>query len=126
MTGKTFLGGCLEIGHLTSAGMALRATDLGMFSGQLESGQTVIKCVTISINPIVTAQAILPISLQVRLHEGSFNLFVAGRTDGLIKTDIAIRVTIRACEGIPIRPGLVRSKGISKSFVGDIRLGHFC
>ena len=106
--------------------MTLRAIDLGMFSGQWESYQTVIKCVTICINPIMTAQAILPICLQVGLHEGSFYLFVAGRTDGLIKMDIPIRVTIRAREDVPIRPGHMRGKGISKSVVGDIRLGHFC
>jgi hypothetical protein len=126
MAGITFLGGRFEVGHLASPGMTLRATDLGMFSCQLESYQTVIKCVTICINPIVTAQAILSICLQVGLHEVSFNLFMAGRTDSLIKMGIAICMTIRAREDVPIRLGHMRSKGVSKSVVGDIRLGHFC
>ena len=40
--------------------MTLRANDLGMFSGQLESYQTVIKCVTICVDPIMAVQTVAP------------------------------------------------------------------
>jgi len=65
MTGKAILRSGLEIGNASSAGVTLAAVQPGMFPRQVEWHIVVIEGMAIGIHPIMTAQAILPIGLQV-------------------------------------------------------------
>jgi hypothetical protein len=94
-----------------------------MLPGQLEGDRIMAKSVTITVNPIMTAQAILPISQQMGLHEIRLDLLVAGYADGLVKFGIAIDVTGTASKGRAVRLDLVGDQRISEGIVFHVGLG---
>ena len=68
-----------------------------------------VKIMAIGIDAIMTSQAVLAISLEVRLHEISVDLLVAGEADGLVKHHIAINMACSTCERRTILLALVGS-----------------
>ena len=80
---------------------------LGMFSAQFKSNGAMVKAVAISVDPIMTAQTIIPVGLEMGLHEISIDCPVAVRADGLIELGIAIDVTCIAHKRRTIRLALV-------------------
>ena len=103
MASLAILARSFETGERVVAGMAFCTFHLGMFAGQLEGHRAVVELVTVCIDSIVTAQAFIPIGLEVSLHEIGLDLFVAGSADGLVKLDKAIGVTGVTCKGRAIR-----------------------
>lgn len=124
MAGITILRGCFHVRDAARAGMALRTRHLGMLACQWECCQAMVESLTIRIDPIMAAQAISSISLQVRLYETGFNLLVAGRTDGLVKFDIAVPMAIRAGKGASIHHGCVRGERITELVMVDLDFTH--
>ena len=117
VAGITVLGGRLQVGDASGAGMAPCAGRLGMFPGQLEGDVGMVEGVTVGVNPIVARQAVISISLEVGWHEISFDLLVAGRADGLVKRCIAINMAGIASKRRAIRLQLVGGESIPKSIV---------
>jgi len=76
-----------------------------------------VEVVTVGVNPIVTSQAVISISLEVGLHEIGLDLLMASCTDGLVKPGIAIDVTSIASKRRTIRLALVSGEGIPESIV---------
>jgi hypothetical protein len=72
------------------------------------------KGMTIGINAIVAGQAVVPICLEVGLHEIGLDLPVAVSTDGLVKGGIAIRMAVPAGKTGTFCTFLVRSQGIPR------------
>jgi len=88
-----------------------------MLPRQLEGNSIMVKIVTIAVNPIMTAHAILPISQQMGLHEIRLDLLVAGYADGLVKFGIAIDVTGTASKGGAVRLDLVGGQCVPEGIV---------
>ena len=84
VAGGTILAGRFEVGNRPGASVAPATVHPGVFSGQVESDGTVVKFVAISVDPIVTAQAVIRVGLEVRLHKISIDLLVTGSADGLV------------------------------------------
>jgi hypothetical protein len=124
MTGITILGGRFHIRNCACPGVALGAGHLGMFPGKLKNYQAMVESVAVSVHPIMTAQAFIPISLQMGLHKISLDLSVAGCAYGLVKPDIVVGVTICAFKRASVRFSYMRSQRVSKDSVIDLGLAH--
>jgi hypothetical protein len=124
MTGITILWGRLHVSDTVSVGMARYTLQCEVLPGQLEGNFAVVEIMTICINPIVAGQAVLAISLEVRLHKLKINLLVAGHTDRLVKLSIAADMAGLAHKRRTIRLALVGVKGIAKNLVLNISHGH--
>ena len=85
VAGITILGGRLQVSNAACTGMACSTIQLSVFPRQLESDVAMVESVTVGIDPIVAAQAVLSISLEVGWHEFGLDLLVAGHTDSLVK-----------------------------------------
>ena len=124
VAGGTILACRFEVGNRPGAGVAPATGHPGVFSGQLEGDSAVVEFMAISINPIVTAQAIVRVDLEVGLHEISIDLLVTGSADGLVKLAVAIYMT-----GVTSKRGAIRLMGVSsqcipKRIMRDIYFSH--
>ena len=63
VTGIAVLRGRFQLRNGAGPGVALGTGHPGMFPGQLKNCQAVVESVAISVHPIMTAQAFIPISL---------------------------------------------------------------
>jgi len=117
MAGIATLGGRFEICNTASAGMTASTDYLGMFPCQLERNLTMIKGVTICVNPIVAGQAVISIRLKVGLHEIGFDLLMTGCTDGTVEPGIASNMASSTSKRRTVRLALVGLEGISESLM---------
>lgn len=69
-----------------------------MFADQLEDGILVIEIMPKGIYAVMAAQAIIPISLAVGMHEIRLDLLMTVRTDRLVEIGKVICVAIIATE----------------------------
>jgi hypothetical protein len=83
-----------------------------------------VKSMTEAVDPIVATQAVISISLQMRLHEISLDMLVACRAYGLVELDITIHVASLTNKWGRIRLLLVSGQGISESIVGYVDHGQ--
>lgn len=124
MAGIAVLRSCLHLGNGMVPRMTLYAGDLQVFPGQGVRGQAVVECVAVRINSIVAAQAITPIRLQMRLHEISLDLSVAGGANGLVECSVAARMAIRTGKWTSIGSGQVSRQRVSKGGMIDLDFTH--
>jgi hypothetical protein len=73
-----------------------------MLPGQMEDNVIMAEIVPVRVDSVVARQAIIPISLQMGLHEIGLDLLVTGCTDSLIKFGIVGSVTGATEKGGPI------------------------
>ena len=102
--------------------VALFTGNRGVQPGQLERDFVMVEVVPVGINAIVATQAVIPIGLQVRLHEIGLDLLVAVRTNGLVHPGEVLFMAIRTRKGSAMILGIVGSSGKTKSVVGNIDL----
>jgi len=76
------------------------------FSGQVEGHGAVVKFVAISVNAIMTAQAVVRVDQEVDCNKISIDLLVTGSADGLVELAVAIYVT-----GVTGKRGTIRLVG---------------
>lgn len=88
----------LQIGQGTRGGMAFGAIQRSMFALQGESKAVVVETFAVSVQPIVTSQAILPKSGSMPLEKDRVQVAVAARTNCLIRLRKAFCVAIRTGE----------------------------
>ena len=103
VAGGTILACRLDVGNRTGASVAPATVHPGVFSGQMEGDSTVVKFVAISVNAIMTAQAVVRVDQEVGLHKISIDLLVTGSADGLVELAVAIYVT-----GVTGKRGTIR------------------
>ena len=106
---STVLRRTFEVLNYMGACMTASTFHLGMFSAQFKSNAAMVKAVTISVDPIMTAQTIIPVGIEMGLHEIRIDCPVAGRADCQIEIGIAIDVTRIANKRRSIRLALVSS-----------------
>jgi hypothetical protein len=68
----------------------------------MENNVIMAEIVPVRVDSVVARQAIIPISLQMRLHEIGLDLLVTGRTGSLIKFGIVGSVAGAAEKGSTI------------------------
>jgi hypothetical protein len=124
VAGGTIPAGRFEISNRPGAGVAPATVHPGVFAGQVEGGGAVVKFVAISVDPIVTAQAVVRVDLEVGLHKISIDLLVTGSADGLIELAVAIYVTGVTSKRCTIRLVWVGYQRIPKGIMRDIYFSH--
>lgn len=92
VTGKTILGGSLQVGEATRPEVTGATFQLAVFAGQLKSKHGMIKIMPIGIDAIVASQAFLAIVLEMGEHEIRIELLMAGGAHRLIDICIAINM----------------------------------
>ena len=102
--------------------MAFVTGDLDMFPGKFKGYSIMVEGVPVSIDAVMTSQAIIPIGLEMRLHEIGLDLRMAIGTDGLVKCGIAIYVAIPASKTGSVAPFLVCSQGISRRLMRELKI----
>jgi len=102
--------------------MAFVTGDLDMFPGKFKGYSIMVEGVPVSIDAVMTSQAIIPIGLEMGLHEIGLDLRMAIGTDGLVKCGIAIYVAIPASKTGSVAPFLVRSQGISRRLMRELKI----
>lgn len=85
-----------------------------MFPGQFKGHSIMIEGVPIGIDAVMASQAVIPVCLEMGLHEVGFDLFMTVQTDCLIEFGIAIHMTVPATEWGTVGLLLMRSKGIPR------------
>lgn len=97
--------------------VTLITTDLDMFPGQFKGHGIVVKSMPVGIDTVMASQAVIPVCLEMGLHEVGFDLFMTVHTDCLIEFGIAIQVTVPATERGTVGLLLMHSKGIPRQFM---------
>lgn len=124
VAGGAILACRFEVGNRPCAGVTSATAHPGVFSGQVEDGGAVIKFMAISVNAIMTAQAVVRVDQEVGLHKISVDLLVTGSADGLVKLAVAIYMTGVTSKRGAIRLVWVGSQRIPKRIMRDIYFRH--
>jgi hypothetical protein len=92
VTGLTCLRGSFKIRDRAGPSVAGPTSQGDVFSGQMENNVIMAEIVPVRVDSVVARQAIIPVSLQMRLHEIGLDLLVTGYTGSLIKFGIGCSV----------------------------------
>jgi hypothetical protein len=67
-----------------------------MFSGQLERYFVMVETGSVTVEPIMAAQAVAAEILRVRLHESCIDFGMAGGANGLVEIGVTLCVAVVA------------------------------
>ncbi len=107
-------GSSAKILGSTAVQVTLVTGNIGMFSGQAKCKQVMIEVLAISINSIMTGQAVLSKGVYMGLGKTGIHLGVAFDAYSDIESDKILLMTIFARELGPIRFGFMPAEVISE------------